>query len=394
MLLKSILFTMLLAVSAVQAGFHCPVPMAGLCVIGNKIYDSDGYEIKLVGLNRPSMEWMPGGSYLNSADYDAVTALGGNIVRIPLHQGYWRLDTNNYRNKVREIVEAYRARGMRTILDLHRTDKNGMVTPPPNNQNMALTDLGSVTFWSQVATEFKNDTSVVFEIFNEPHYIDSWDIWLNGGMYNDAEVGEYQLVGMQEIYNTVRATGANNLVLISGLNFAYSLVGLPQYAVQGFNIAYTTHLYDYTGKMPQDWQKAWQFATTSYPVMVTEFGDGTSQNNPGLSYSSQAISAGLQTAGFTAWGWWWFTKNNMVILPTGSKDPSVVPWQLTPYGELVRDSLQSIGARYSIVDNRIKAPDNYFDSPTRIHQNAKKIALPSNTKQYYNLLGRHLRSPL
>ncbi|MEZ4302666.1 MAG: cellulase family glycosylhydrolase [Polyangiaceae bacterium] len=77
---------------------------------------------------------------------------------------------------------------------------------------------------------------------------------------------------MQSLYDAVRATGANNLVLIGGLDWAYSLQGVPAHRIQGFNIVYVTHPYNYPGKQPGDWDNDWGFLTATDPVMVTEFG--------------------------------------------------------------------------------------------------------------------------
>jgi endoglucanase len=46
----------------------------------------------------------------------------------------------------------------------------------------------------------------------------------------------------------VRDTGANNVVIIGGLNYAYDLSGIANYAIDGVNIMYNTHPYDFGGK--------------------------------------------------------------------------------------------------------------------------------------------------
>jgi hypothetical protein len=46
----------------------------------------------------------------------------------------------------------------------------------------------------------------------------------------------------------VRATGANNVVIIGGPNYAYDLSQIPAYAVTGNNIVYNTHPYDFPSK--------------------------------------------------------------------------------------------------------------------------------------------------
>jgi hypothetical protein len=55
----------------------------------------------------------------------------------------------------------------------------------------------------------------------------SWEVWLSGG-----DTGEgWQGVGMQKLYDTVRAAGADNLVIVGGLDWAYDLSGVPSHRV-------------------------------------------------------------------------------------------------------------------------------------------------------------------
>ncbi|MCL2449736.1 MAG: glycoside hydrolase family 5 protein, partial [Polyangiaceae bacterium] len=76
--------------------------------------------------------------------------------------------------------------------------------------------------------------------------------------------------------DTVRATGANNLVIVGGLDWAYDLRGVSMMPVNGTNILYATH--PYQNKSP-DSATAFGFLTATYPVIATEFGD-TSTNQP------------------------------------------------------------------------------------------------------------------
>jgi endoglucanase len=71
-------------------------------------------------------------------------------------------------------------------------------------------------FWTSVANTFKNDTSVVFDLFNEP-YPDraasasasasdqAWTCWRDGGTCPG--IG-YDVAGMQDMLDAVRGTGA------------------------------------------------------------------------------------------------------------------------------------------------------------------------------------------
>jgi hypothetical protein len=142
---------------------------------------------------------------------------------------------------------------------------------------------------------------VAFDLFNEPTVGQS--LWLDGGSfsYHDETV---QAAGMQQLYDTVRGTGATNLVVISGLNFADEP---PAKLVQGVNIAYGAHAYQcesgpppqcttphpYDAAVPLD---HWVDFAKTYPVVVTEFGwpDGESGT-----YNANVI----KFAEDHGWGW-------------------------------------------------------------------------------------------
>ncbi len=73
----------------------------------------------------------------------------------------------------------------------------------------------SVPFWKSVATAFKGNDAVIFDLFNEPYperangynETEGWQCWLNGG---SSCVGiSYTVAGMQSLVNAVRSTGAS-----------------------------------------------------------------------------------------------------------------------------------------------------------------------------------------
>ncbi len=109
-----------------------------------------------------------------------------------------------------------------------------------------MADTNSLKFWQEVASKYKDDGHVLFELYNEPHDI-SWPIWLHGGT-----VQEYQAVGMQDLYDTVRKAGANNVVIAGGRGWAFDLSNVVNNRIQGYNIIYATHPY-----APQDSPAQW-----------------------------------------------------------------------------------------------------------------------------------------
>jgi aryl-phospho-beta-D-glucosidase BglC (GH1 family) len=265
------------------------------------------------------------GQYISASDYTTMAgSWKANVVRIPLNQDFWLAASpiydSGYANVIDEQVTNARAAGLDVILDLHWSDKGTLSAASastlgtlPGQQRMA--DANSVTFWQEVATKYKDNGHVVFELYNEPHDI-PWNVWLGGGNTGSTGAGgaAFTAVGMQTLYDTVRATGANNLVLVGGVNWAYDLSGVPANRVSGFNIAYVSHVYDHTtGHSMSDWPSNWGFLAATDPIVLTEFGPFSNQGNDvdcDLTFVTDLLTyADSLSVSWSSWAWWVYTNN-------------------------------------------------------------------------------------
>jgi endoglucanase len=121
---------------------------------------------------------------------------------------------------------------------------------------------------------------------NEPHGT-SWEIWRNGGFVGEkkdpdqaafltaeekAKAQGFESVGMQAMLNTVRATGAKNMVVVGGLDYAYDLSGIINgFALDdksGNGIMYACHIYPWK----KDWQKKLLDIAAKHPILLGEVG--------------------------------------------------------------------------------------------------------------------------
>ncbi len=308
-----------------------PVAPGGYYVNGNTICTGAGRVHHFHGVDRPSLEWNSGGQNLSLADFQLMSTWNANVVRIALNQDFWLLGSPladpYYAATVDTAISWAEMAGMDVILDLHWSDAGVLGgCAPANGCQQMMPDVNSQTFWSQVATRYQSDGRVMFELYNEPHDV-SWDVWKSGG---DTGAG-WQAVGMQQLYDTVRATGAQNLVLIGGLDWAYDLSGIPANRIDGYNIVYATHPYG-PSRSPQDWGRAWGSLTYTDPVIATEFGmlNDTACTKD---YSAQVIQyADSHLASWTAWAWY----------PGGCTFPAVITdWAGTPsaVGAVVKSAL-------------------------------------------------------
>jgi endoglucanase len=222
---------------------------------GRWIVNEDGAKVILRGVNIPSLEWtVSGENMLRSLD-SAVVGWHSNLVRIPLSQDRWFGKTSgqndegrSYQSLVDRLVQSCTEKKCYILLELHWNDAGVW---GGNIGQHKMPDSNSVVFHRSLAAKYGNVPAVLLGLYNEPHDI-SWDVWLNGGQVTeDFEQNggttklSYRTIGFQALYDTVRAAGAaDNLIVIGGLDWAFDLSGvLNGHAVSGRNIVYDTHPY-------------------------------------------------------------------------------------------------------------------------------------------------------
>ncbi len=246
-------------------------------VAGNKLVTSDGQEVWLQGLSCDSMQWGPGESILWSI-HVALNEWNANIIRLAVNDNLWfgRPEKGSgpggeekYRKTVDDAIRLCAAKGAWLILDLHRFRA-------PTEQHRA--------FWLDAAARYTNNPAVLFELFNEPHDI-TWEVWRNGGevtdkvkrqegvaVENQEKLTTFQAVGMQQLVEAVRSTGARNMVLAGGLSWSYNLSGvLKGFALDdpaGNGVMYVWHNYPWK----KDWQANGLDIAEKHPVILTEVG--------------------------------------------------------------------------------------------------------------------------
>ena len=316
----------------------------GYYVNGNTVCTAAGNPHMFHGVARPSLEWSPTGEQLSASDFQLQASWDANVVRISLNQDFWLSDSPNadpnYPATVDGAVKWAEEAGMDVILDLHWSDKGTLGSCATgafsSSCQQLMADTNSITFWSQVASIYKNDGRVLFELYNEPHDI-PWTVWKSGGMTS----GNWTAAGMQQLYAAVRGAGADNLVVIGGLNYAFDLSGVPSNRIDGYNILYATHPYGGdSSKGPAAWDGAWGFLAATDPIIMTEFGDsadcsGQTYRPAVNTYVSLLLSyADQHKINWTAWAWY----------VGGCSFPALImDWQGTPTppGMLVQASLQT-----------------------------------------------------
>lgn len=308
---------------------------------GNRVLDTAGKPIQLYGVNIASLEWKNDGDHVEESVHRAISDWKVNLIRLPLAQDRWfgkvpdQTDGGAaYRALVDKLVDICAAAQVYLDLDLHWSDCGIWVNEGGRLGQHNMPDAHSVDFWRDLATRYRNQPNVVFGLYNEPHDV-SFAVWRDGGRITDVPARQnpdqtavtYEAAGLQQLHDTVRATGATNLVSISGLDWGYDLSGvLRGHAIKGANLVYETH--PYPNKKNWDWN--FGNASWKYPVYVGEWGFGERDANT-LEYASRLMRyVQKHKLSWTAWD-----------LHTAAGPTLIKNWRYEPtvFGEFVKEQL-------------------------------------------------------
>ena len=331
--------------SGAFAGVHAVQGTSGRA---GKIVDKNGNVLVLHGADESGTEnycttWGPppivispqgGPSPLTQDSLDAMNSWGLNTVRIPLNEDCWlgingvaaSVGGGNYQAPILAAVNLItQTSGMYGILYLHWSAPG---TTLPKGQG-TMPDLDqTVTFWQQVAAAYKDNGSVIFDLFNEPVMTSGTNdqqfaCWRNGSTTangGDCPMVNFAVAGTQQLLTAVRGAGAQNLVMLGGIGYASQLGLLPTYVptdtLSPPNIATSWHVYDDHGGCSADGATtvatlcgtsglgAQAVMNADYPIVVGETGYYSCSASVGQAWWPLFLSwADAQGIAFVAWSW-------------------------------------------------------------------------------------------
>ncbi|KAG8258772.1 endoglucanase-like [Homalodisca vitripennis] len=307
----------------------CSLLLAFQVVLAVVLADQQSKQLR--GVNRSGAEYSCVknlGIFEGPVDDNAIKTMKKwniNVVRVPLNEDCW-LGINghtpsfigsNYQNAVINYVKLLRQNDMTVILDLHWTDgiyggpgqgdcydnAAKCQKPMPDKEN-------APKFWKSVASQFKNDEGIIFDLFNEP-FPDmvvndksaAWKCWRDGG--SACPGFQFEVAGMSDLLNAVRSTGATNLVMVGGLTWANDLSRWEEFVPSdpANNIAASWHSYNFNACNNKNcWESQIAPIATKYPVIVGEIGEH------GCTHSYiDGLMEWLDSKGISYLGWTWNT---------------------------------------------------------------------------------------
>ncbi len=340
--LVAVLLTVALTSSSKAAGLWIGVK-------GNHLVDRDGDPVRLLGVNRPGTEYqcVEGGQFFegpsDKASIEAMASWHINAVRVPLNESCWlgingvppELGGQSYRDTIRAYVRRLEAAGLYVILELQwaapgEHAATGIIPMPDADH--------APEFWRSLAREYRDDRAVLFDLYNEPHDT-SWECWELGCDINDSWLGSYRAVGMGELVETVRATGARQPLMLGGINWASDPSGWlahrpadPAHALVAANHTYNFH------PCYERCRSALARIAKRFPVVTGELGENDCLHGYIDPYMRWADRHGISYLG---WGWFIAPDLTCEEGPTLIEDYSGTP---TAFGVGFRDHLRKLHA--------------------------------------------------
>jgi endoglucanase len=299
------LLGVLLIVCCARAPCALGQPVVSIAVSANRLVDWGGEPVVLRGADTSGTEYacvseksiFDGDEEASAASIAAMQSWGFNAARVELNESCWlgvqgvkpAYSGRLYQEAIEQYVAALNAAGMYVIVDMHFSSTGAK--HKAKGQEPMPDERYAPAFWTSVAEAFKGDPAVIFDLFNEPYF-------------------HYQAAGMQQLLDAVRATGAGNVVMVGGPQYAGDLDQWLQYEPVDplHQLAASIHIY---WKNPKDpdyspcfasscWQEVLAPLSEQVPIVVGEFSEldcGDTLYPPFLDF---ADSYGIS---YLAWAW-------------------------------------------------------------------------------------------
>lgn len=330
-----------------------PLPKLSVRVSGKGFVDGTGAPLRLRGANHAGTEYaciQGWGMYSGPGDESVFVGMEKwkiNAIRVPLNEDCW-LGINGvsatyggkaYRDFIVQWVNLAHKHGMIAVLDLHWAAPG--THPAAEQQAMANAD-HSIDFWKSVATTFKADPAVIFDLYNEPFLnhstlsTDAWSCWLSGCTVTGGDgglSGTWRSAGMQQMLDAVRSVGATQPVMAGGLEWANDLSGWLAHRPKDPLGQVAAAFHQYQGNLCQSascWSTTIAGVAAQVPLVTGELGEDDCGHAFTDRYMDWADSVG---ASYLMWTWNAWGDPTPTSCGSGQY-PLIADWAgtPTPYG--------------------------------------------------------------
>lgn len=309
-----------IGVSLLGGGFASTAFAATYTTSGNQIL-KDGVPVQLRGANGLH-EYGVGSGDMNAWKMDVVRETIHNFQNIPLTGAAQNQaptgQPEQYKHSLQNIVNDNRANGKVTIFcpfswDARDTQDNLFLGKNPSSSPW-WNDYK--TKYRAIANQFKNQSDVWFDVWNEPYW---WDANDPRG-YTEA----LWLSDMKAMVDNIRSTGATNIILVPGslmgqgetvvLNQGASLLSGRSNLVFGIH-AYEKWLYDSQSQIES---RMAAIQNKGFPIFFGEYG---AQNNDTMDVANFLAACRSRKVGATAWIWKRLPKDasGVELFPTSER---------------------------------------------------------------------------
>ena len=302
--LKLLVFLTLIGLFPVEIFAWQGMPTPALHVDGRWLKDPNGNNVMLHGWFQATGGWFNGQLFTDPTTYtpeDCAGALNiykaeaellsnpnplfgynhgwyNSFVRIWLPSEGWNdngdvadgaLIDRSINNLMVPYIEYCKSRGLYVVL-IGSAKSGDTYMSAQHKSNM-------IKYWSRIAaySGIKNADNVMFELCNEPVNIESQLGNGDWGSSTDAYDRAMQIF-MQDICNSIRNTGANNIIWVPGLVWQARLQNFARFPISGNNIGYAGHRYPIgandAAEIINNFNSDWKICSDKYPVIVTEIG--------------------------------------------------------------------------------------------------------------------------
>ena len=259
--------------------------LPALATAGNRIVRRDtGEAVRLRGVNRSGLEYVEPGTigFLQGAQIgesqieQIVRGWGSNIIRLPFNQdfvlnGRGAFTAEQYLQAIDQVIAWSAAYGAYTLLDLQWINVDVKIAPLP--------DFSSPRVWRTLAQRYRNETAVLYDLYNEPH---------------DATASDWRYWATL-LVDTIREVHPEGLVFVSGLDWGYDL---RKVQITARDVVYSTHVYPWKTKPRKE--RAFGDPAIEIPVFAGEWGG----RDADLEWGKKMVAYFDELdIGWTAWSW-------------------------------------------------------------------------------------------